>query len=174
MKTPWLRSALPAGKILFFGLAFTTVSEAAWLNRNLLGELLARAPVVPGSQPTLDAARVEACLRSARDLDRLAGSLDQLMIVIQDTASRVDYARSLDDRPQLPRPDRTENQTRAQHEGGIAERAELQRLLDRDTKDYRARLASFRDGIKAYERDCTGSFRRDHLEAAKARLKMND
>ena len=128
MKTPWLRSALPAGKILFFGLAFTTVSEAAWLNRNLLGELLARAPVAPGSQPTLDAARVEACLRSARDLDGLAGALDQLMIVIQDTAARIEYSRHLEDRPQLPRPDRTENQTRAQHEGGIAERAELQQI----------------------------------------------
>ncbi len=174
MTTPWLRSARPAGTILVFVLAFATVSQAAWVNRNLLRELLARPPVAPGSQPTLDAARVEVCLRSARDLDSLAGSLDQLMIVIQDTAARVDYARWLEERPQLPLPDRTENQIRAQHEGGTAERAQLQQLLDRDTKDYRARLASLMDGVKAYERDCTGSFRRDHLDAAKARLKMND
>jgi hypothetical protein len=174
MTTPWLRSVLTAGTTLFFVLAFATGSEAAWVNRHLLREFLARPTVVPGGQPTLDAARVEACLRSARDLDGLAGSLDQLMIVIQDTTSRIEYAQHVEGRPQLPLPDRTEKQMRAKHEGGVAERAQLEALLDRDTKDYRARLASFRDGIKAYERDCTGSFRRDHLDAAKARLKMND
>ena len=174
MTKPWLRSALPAGAIVFLVLAFATVANAAWVNRHLLREFLARPPVAPGSQPTLDAARVEACLRSARDLDGLAGSLDQLMIVIQDTAARVEYLRNLGERPQLPDPDRTEEQMRAQHEGGIVQRAALQRLLDRDTEDYRARLASFGDGIKAYERDCSGSFRSDDLDAAKARLKMND
>jgi hypothetical protein len=174
MTTPRLRSALPAGTILYFVLACATVTDAAWVNRNLLRELLARPPVAYGSQPTLDAARVEACLRSARELDGMAGSLDQLMIVIQDTAARVEYFRNLGDRPQLPDPHRTEEQMRAQHEGGIAERAQLQILLDRDTTVYRAQFASFNDGFKAYERDCSGSFRSDDLEAAKARLKMND
>ena len=174
MKTPWLRSALPAGTILFFVLAFAAVSDAAWVNRHLLLELLARPPVAPGSQPTLDAARVEACLRSARDLDGLGGALDQLMIVIQDTAARIEYSRHLEGRPQLPRPDSTEKQMYAQYHGGLAERAELQQLLDRDTEDYRARLAGFGDGIKAYERDCTGSFRRDDLEAAKGGSRWND
>jgi hypothetical protein len=174
MTTPSLRSALPAGAILFFVLAFATDSEAAWVNRHLLPELLARPPAAQGSQPALDAARVEVCLRSARDLDNLAGSLDQLMIVIQDTTARIDYARSLESRSQLPRPDRTEGELRTQHEGGIAERTELQRLLDRDIKDYRTRLANLTDSTIAYERDCNGSFRRDDLDAARARLKMND
>ena len=137
-------------------------------------EFLARPPVAPGSQPTLDAARVEACLRSARDLDGLAGALDQLMIVIRDTAARVEVFAQSRRTSAVADPDRTEEQMRAQHEGGIVQRAALQRLLDRDTEDYRARLASFGDGIKAYERDCSGSFRSDDLDAAKARLKMND
>ncbi len=158
--------------MLFFAVACATVTEAAWVNRNLLQEFLARPPVAPGSQPTLDASRIEACLRSARDLDRLGGLLDQQTIVIQDTTSRVAYSRSLGDRPQLPRPDRSEKQMRAQYDEGIAELAELQKLLDRDTKVYRAQVARFRDGIKAYERDCTGSFRKDHLDAAKARLNI--
>jgi len=158
--------------MLFFALACATVTDAAWVNRNLLHEFLARPPVAPVGQPTLDAARIEACLHSAQDLDRLGGLLDQQTIVIQDTASRVAYSRSLEDRPQLPRPDRSEKQMRAQYDEGTAELAELQKLLDRDTKVYRVQFARFSDGIKAYERDCTGSFRKDDLDAARARLNM--
>ncbi len=172
MTTSRLRSAAPAGVALLATLAFGACADAAWVNRNLLRELLARPPAVPGSQPALDAARLEACLRSARDLDRLAVSLDQQMIVIQDTTSRVAYSRNLEDRPQLPRPDRTEDQMRAQFEHSITERAEMQKTLDRDTKAYRTQLARFNDGLTAYERDCAGSFRKDDLDAAKARLKM--
>ncbi len=172
MATPWLRLALPAGTVPLFVLALASAADAAWVNRHLLRELLARPPVAAGSQPTLGAAQLQACLRRARDLDRLAVSLDQLMIVIEDTTSRVAYSRNLENRPQLPRPDITENQMRAQNEHSIAERAELQKLLDRDTEAYRAQLTSFSDGVNAYERDCTGSYRKDELEAAKAQLKM--
>jgi len=171
MTTSRLRSAAPAGVALLATLAFAAPA-GAWVNRNLLRELLARPPAAPDSQPALDAERLEACLRKARDLDRLANSLDQWMIVIQDTISRVAYARGLENQPQLPRPDRTEKQMRAEFEHTMAEVAEMQKTLDRDTKAYRVQLAVFNDGLKAYERDCAGSFRKDDLDAAKARLKI--
>jgi hypothetical protein len=160
----------PAGVALVAMLSSAAPADA-WVNRNLLRELLARPPAAPGSQPTLDAARLTACLRRARDLDRLAGSLDQQMIVIQDTTSRVAYARSIENRPQLPRPDRTEKQMRADYEHEIAERAEMQKTLDRDTRAYDVQLARFNDGLGTYKRDCAGNFRKDDLDTAKAQLK---
>jgi hypothetical protein len=168
-----LRSAVPAGAALFLAtLTFAAPAHAAWVNRNLLRELLGRAPAAPGSQPALDATRLEACLRGARDLDRLGVSLDQQMIVIQDTRSRIAYSRSLEDRPQLPRPDQTEEQMRAEAKHSVAERAEMEKTLDRDSGTYQGQLAKFNDGLKSYKRDCTGSFRKEDLDAAKARLKL--
>jgi hypothetical protein len=146
-------------------------ADAAWVSRNLLHSLLARTPVAPDAKPALDAAQLENCVRSARDLDRLASSLDNQMIVIQDTTSRVTFSRTLDG-PQLPRPGHTEKEMRAEFDQRIAERAAMEKTLDRDTDAYRRQLAAYTSGVDKFERECAGTFRKEDLDAVKTRLKM--
>jgi hypothetical protein len=93
------------------------------------------------------------------------------MIVIQDTTSRVAFSRSLDG-PQLPRPGHTEKELRAEYDRRSIERAAMQQTLDRDTDAYRRQLAAYDSGVKNFERDCAGSFRKEDLDAVKLRLKM--
>jgi hypothetical protein len=145
-------------------------ADAAWINRHLLHELTSRPTVADDVAPALDAARLAACLRTARDLDRIAVSLDNQMIVIQDTTSRVDYMQYLD-RPHLPRLDLTDKQASDERERQLAKRADMQHLLDRDRNAYQKQLATYQDGVKAFERDCAGNFRKPDIEAATARLR---
>jgi hypothetical protein len=152
-------------------LAAVPAAEAAWVNRNLLRTLLSRAPAAPDRQSVLDAGHLETCIRAARELDRIAVSLDNQMIVIQDTTSRVAFSRSLDG-PQLPRPGHTEKELRAEYDRRSIERAAMQQTLDRDTDAYRRQLATYDSGVKNFERDCAGSFRKEDLDAVKLRLKM--
>lgn len=170
MRTPCCRRTAAACLALLAQLV-TLPADAAWVSRNLLHALVTRAPAAPGSEPALDASRLESCIKTARDLDRLGVSLDNQMIVIQDTTSRVAYSRSLDG-PQLPRPGQTEKEMRNEYDQRMIERAAMQKTLDRDTDAYRRQLASYERGVANFEHDCSGSFRKEDLDAVKTRLKM--
>lgn len=168
METRLHRSAL-ASIVLLAQVATAPAADAAWVNRHLLHALLARAPAAAEGQPALDAKRLEDCVRTARDLDRMAVSLDNQMIVIQDTTSWIAYSHTLDG-PQLPRPDRTEKELSADFEHRIAERAVMQQRLERDTDAYRRQLATYDSGVERFERDCGGTFRSQDLDTVKTRL----
>jgi hypothetical protein len=165
----WLHRSAPAWIALLAQVAIVAPADAAWVNRNLLHGLLSRAPAAADAEPALDAKRLEDCIRAARDLDRMAVSLDNQMIVIQDTTSWIAYSHTLDG-PQLPRPDRTEKELSAEFEHRLAERAVMQKRLERDTDAYRRQLATYNSGVERFERDCNGTFRSQDLDAVKARL----
>jgi hypothetical protein len=165
------RRSAAAWLLLLAQLTTVPAADAAWVSRNLLRGLLARAPAAPDGQAALDATQLENCIHKARELDRLASSLDNQMIVIQDTASRIAFSRTLDG-PQLPRPGYTEKEMRAEFDQRIAERAAMQQTLDRDTDAYRRQLAVYTSGVSNFERDCAGTFRKQELDAVKARLEM--
>jgi hypothetical protein len=168
MTSPSSTIAAAASVALLVQAALLPPADAAWVSRNLLRSLLARTP---DTKPTLDATQLENCIRSARDLDRVASSLDNQMIVIQDTTSRVTFSRTLDG-PQLPRPGHSEKELRAEFDHRVAERAAMEKTLDRDTDAYRRQLATYNSGVDKFERDCAGTFRKEDLDAVKTRLKM--
>jgi hypothetical protein len=171
MTTLWPRPATSAGAALIAVLAIAPTADAAWVSQNLLRGLLARAPIAADRQPTLDATQLESCIRTARELDRSATSLDNQMIVIQDTTSRVAFSHRLDG-PQLPKPGYTEKEMRAEFDQRMAELAAMQQTLDRDSDAYRRQLTAYNSGLANFEHDCAGTFRKQDLDAVKARLKM--
>jgi hypothetical protein len=171
MTNPASTIAAAGSMALLVQAAALPTADAAWVSRNLLHVLLARAPAAPGTRPTLDAMQFENCIRTARELDRAASSLDNQMIVIQDTTSRITFSRTLDG-PQLPRPGLTEKGMEAEFDQRIIERAAMQQTLDRDTEAYRSQLAAYDRGVRNFDRDCAGTFRKEDLDAVKTQLKM--
>jgi hypothetical protein len=169
--TSWLRASAQAAVTPLAILATMAAVQAAWVSRGLLKELMSRPPVAANARPALDTARLESCVHTARNLDRTGLSLDNQLIVIQDTSARIDYLRRSLEGPQLPRPGLTEKESRIAFERHVAARDEMQGLLDRDMKAYRSQLAVYDHDVKAFERDCAGSFRKDDLETVRAGLR---
>lgn len=152
--------------ILLFAAAVFESGDARALHTSL-AQFLARAPVETNA--SLSAERVEACMKQARDLDRLGNELDMQMEAIQTASGQAMFLQYLN-RAQLPRLDDADDDTRNEFAQRVGQHDVLRRKLDADIPAYEKRAADYEARVNALGRECAGTFTARDRDAAKAKL----
>jgi len=147
--------------------AFSLTGGEAQALHTSLAQFLARAPVEANA--SLSAEQVEACMKRARELDRLGNELDMQMEAIQTASGQAMFLQYLN-RTQLPRLDDADQDTRSEFAQRTIQHEALRRKLDADVPAYEKRVANYEAGVKALDRDCAGTFTARDRDAAKAKL----
>ena len=148
-------------------LAAALFSGEAQALHTSLAQFLARASVETNA--SLNAEQVEACMRRARDLDRLGNELDMQMEAIQTASGQAMFLQYLN-RAQLPRLDDADEDTRGEFAQRTVQHDALRRKLDADIPAYEKRSANYEAGVKTFDHECAGTFTVRDRDAAKAKL----
>jgi hypothetical protein len=158
MKTP--------SAVLLFAAVVVASGDAQALHTSL-AQFLARVPVEANASLTLD--QVEACVKTAHALDRTGNELDMQMEAIQTASGQAMFLHYLN-RAQLPRLDDAGADARAEYDQRVGQHDALRRKLGADIPIYEKRMADYETGVKAFDRDCAGTFTARDRDAAKAKL----
>ena len=139
--------------------------------RALLHELMVRVPAAESAKPALPADKLEACMRTARDLDKTGVALDeQISEVERVTAEAMFLQYQLN--MKFPRLDGGDENAMADFSAQSARHDALSRQFKEKYEAYQARDKSYQTAVAAFERDCAGNFTRADLDAAKTKLQI--
>jgi hypothetical protein len=153
-------AALPA--LLVFGAG---EADAA---RQLLAELLARAPVKTGT-PVMSALSLEACLRKARELDATGTAIDyEIAAIDRETAEAMFLENRIN--AEIPALGAYDEPGLNAFQKRVIRHDELAKKFKAEFPLYQQRQKAYDAAVAEFDRDCAQGFHADDLGGVKAKL----
>ena len=152
--------------LLIFTAALLLGASQADAARPLLAELLARAPA---KQPIMSALALEACLRTARELDATGTAIDyQIAAIERETAEAMFLENQIN--AEVPVLGGYDEPRLNAFQKRVIRHAELAKKFKAEFPVYRQKKKAYDAAVAEFDRDCARGFTASDLGAAKAKL----
>jgi hypothetical protein len=139
--------------------------------RTLLADLLARPAASDDTKATLTPQRLAACMRQARELDKIGLALDGEISEIERITAEAMFLQFAIN-AQFPRLEGDDKEAVAEFDQRTRRHAELSGKFQTDYPVYRKRKANYDEAVSGFEQNCAGSFRGQDLDVVKTKLQL--
>jgi hypothetical protein len=154
--------------LLVFTATLVLTASDANAARPLHAELLARAPA-DAYQPTMSALALEACLRSARTLDRTGSAIDTEIAAIERLAAEGIFLQNQID-AELPMLDGYDEPGLNEFQHRMIRHEELAKKFQAEFPLYRHKQKAYDAAVTEFDHECGQDFAASDLRATKAKL----
>lgn len=136
--------------------------------RPLLAEMLGHAPLKVG-QPAMSALALEACLRTARELDTAGTAIDyQIAAIERETAEAMFLENQIN--AEFPVLNGYDEAALSAFQKRVIRHEELAKKFKAEFPEYQQKKKAYDAAVAEFDRDCAQGFTAGDLGAAKAKL----